>query len=63
MMNEKEIKELLKSNLKEYIRCLKNNDLSFGEYNRASMTCLKILNMDCKFLNLEKAESLLLELN
>lgn len=63
MMNEKEIKELLKINLKEYIRCLKYNSLSFGEYKGAVIACLKILNIDYKYLNLEKAESLLLELN
>ncbi|ELC8349202.1 hypothetical protein H8J86_16290 [Clostridium perfringens] len=63
MMNEKEIKELLKSNLKEYIKCLQLDSLHSIEYGSACMTCIKILNMDYKFLNLERAERLLLELN
>ncbi|MDM0904068.1 hypothetical protein QTI74_14075 [Clostridium perfringens] len=63
MMNEKEIKELLKSNLKEYIKCLQRDSLYYIEYKSVCMTCIKILNMDYEFLTLERAERLLLELN
>ena len=62
MLQETEIKKLLKKELEAYVKNLKNDNLHFCENGAAALAYLKILGKDNKFLSLTTAEKLLEEL-
>lgn len=62
MLNEKEIKELLKGSLREYIKRLEMSDLHYAEHGAEAKAYLKVLKIECKYLDIDKAKKLLDEM-
>ena len=62
MLNEEQIKKLLKTELQMYVKNLKNDNLHFCENGAAALAYLKVLGKDNKFLSLSIAEKLIREL-
>lgn len=66
MLNEKEIKELLKAALKKYIQKLEISSLDYNEYGTEVKVYMRVLSYNeksYKYLDIDKAKKILKELN
>lgn len=62
MLSEKEIMILLKGALRNYIKCLENNDFDYLESKGQITAYINVLNKDdlqLKYLDINKAKELL----
>lgn len=62
MLNEKEIMNLLKEALRNYIKCLERNDFDYLEHKGEIVAYINVLNMEglnAEFLDISKAKELL----
>lgn len=62
MLEEKEVLNLLKKALQEYINCLERNDFDYLEYKGQVIAYIKVLNRDdlnVRYLDIDKAKELL----
>ena len=62
MLIEKEVLNLLKKALQEYIYCLERNDFDYLEYKGQVLAYIKVLNRDdlnVRYLDINKAKELL----
>lgn len=62
MLEEKEVLNLLKKALQEYINCLERNDFDYLEYKGQVIAYIKVLNRDdlnVRYLDINKAKELL----
>lgn len=65
MMNEKEIKELLRSSLEKYIKALERESFDYSQYKGEVIACMKILKFkenEYKYLDIDIAKKLLDEI-
>lgn len=66
MLNENEIRELLKKSLEKYISALYSSDFKCFEYKAEVLTYIKVLNdenLTVKYMDIDKAKELLNKLN
>lgn len=62
MLEEKEVLNLLKKVLQEYIKCLERSDFDYLEYKGQVIAYIKVLNRDdlnVRYLDIDKAKYLL----
>lgn len=62
MLIEKEVLNLLKKALQEYIKCLERSDFDYSEYKGQVLAYIKVLNRDdlnVRYLDINKAKELL----
>lgn len=66
MLNEDEIRELLKESLEKYIKTLHSSDFKCFEHKAEAVAYMKVLNnenLTVKYMDIDKAKELLNKLN